>query len=164
MDSLLQQCSKCGAERYRKVGKSKVPLRVLRHFPLIPRLQRMFSTPVQASFMTEHARIASTDGSMRGAFDSHQWKHINYRWWNEFAQEDRNLRLGLATDGVNPFSIKRSTHSTWPVLIFNYNLPPWLTTKKHFVMLSLIIPGKRSVTGDTFDTYLQPLVDELKIL
>ena len=164
VDSLLQQCSKCGADRYRKIGKTKVPLKVLRHFPLIPRLQRMFSTPVQASFMTAHARMASSDDSMRGAFDSYQWKHINWRWWDEFGKEDRNLRLGLATDGVNPFSIKRSTHSTWPVLIFNYNLPPWLTTKKHFVMLSLIIPGKRSVTGDSFDTYLQPLVDELKIL
>ena len=39
-----------------------------------------------------------------------------------------------------------------------------MTTKKHFIMLSLIIPGKRSVTGDNFDTYLQPLLEELKTL
>lgn len=164
VDSLLDRCAKCGTARYRKVGKSKIPCKVLRHFPLIPRLQRMFSTPLQASFMTAHARLASTDDAMRGAYDSHQWKFINWRWWHDFAKEDRNLRLGLATDGVNPFSIKRSTHSTWPVLIFNYNLPPWLATKKHFVILSLIIPGKRSVTGECFDTYLQPLVEELQLL
>lgn len=39
-----------------------------------------------------------------------------------------------------------------------------MTTKKHFIMLSLIIPGKRSVTGDNFDVYLQPLLEELQIL
>ena len=104
--------------------------------------------------MTAHARLASTDDTMRGAYDSHQWKFINWRWWNEFAKGDRNLRLGLASDGVNPFSVKRSTHSMWPVLIINYNLPPWMTTKKHFIMLSLIIPGKRFVTSDCFDTYM----------
>ena len=164
INSMLERCSKCGADRYKKVGKSRVPLKVLRHFPLIPRLERMYSTPVQASFMTSHARLTSTDDTMRGAYDSHQWKYINWRWWNEFAKEDRNLRLGMATDGVNPFSVKRSTHSTWPVLIINYNLPPWMTTKKHFLMLSLIIPGKRSVTGDFFDTYLEPLLEELQLL
>jgi len=36
--------------------------------------------------------------------------------------------------------------------------PPWLTTKKHFVMLSLIIPGEKSVTGENMDTFLEPLL------
>ena len=160
----LTECPTCGAQRYKQVGKSRVPAKVLRHFPLIPRLQRMFSTPLQASYMTWHAQHASGDGIMGGAVDSHQWKYVNWRCNEEFASEHRNLRLGLATDGVNPFSIKRSTWSTWPVLIMNYNLPPWMTTKKHFIMLSLIIPGKKSVTGENFDTYLQPLLDELKTL
>ena len=160
----LQRCPHCGANRYRQVGKSKVPAKVLRHFPLIPRLQRMYSTPLQASFMTWHASHGSEDGVMRGAVDSYQWKYVNWKWNSEFAFEHRNLRLELATDGVNPFSVKRSTWSTWPVLILNYNLPPWMTTKKHFIMLSLIIPGKKSVTGDNFDIYLQPLLEELKVL
>ena len=160
----LMRCPYCNAERYKAVGKSRVPVKVLRWFPLIPRLQRMYSTPLQASYMTWHQRHASEDGIMRGAVDSHQWRFVNWKWHSEFAFEPRNLRLGLATDGVNPFSVKRSTWSTWPVLIMNYNLPPWMTTKKHFVMLSLIIPGKKSVTGDNFDTYLQPLLEELQIL
>ena len=36
--------------------------------------------------------------------------------------------------------------------------------EEHFIMLSLIIPGKRSVTGENFDVYLQPLLEELQIL
>jgi hypothetical protein len=43
----------------------------------------------------------------------------------------------------------------------NYNTPPWLITKKHFIILSLIIPGMQCVTSDT---YLEPLVEELKLL
>jgi hypothetical protein len=48
--------------------------------------------------------------------------------------------------------------------MLNYNIPPWLTTKKHFVMLSLIIPSLRSIIGEHFDVYLKPLLDELKML
>jgi hypothetical protein len=48
------------------------------------------------------------------------------------------------------------------VLILNYNLPPWLIMKKHFVSLSLIIPGKKAVTDDYFDVFLEPLVEELE--
>jgi hypothetical protein len=29
-----------------------VPLKILRHFPLIPRLRRLFSTPAQAALQT----------------------------------------------------------------------------------------------------------------
>ena len=102
----LQQCPECGAQRYKQVGKAKVPVKVLRHFPLIPRLRRMFSAPLQASYMTWHASNASEPGVMRHAVDSFQWKFVNSRFEDEFAHEDRNVRLGLATDGVNLFSLK----------------------------------------------------------
>ena len=124
----------------------------------------MFSTPLQASMMTWHARNTSEPGVMRHSADSAQWKFVNSTYMEEFAHEDRNLRLGLATDGVNPFSVKRSTWSTWPVLLVNYNIPPWMRTKRHFIMWSLIIPGKKSVTGDNFDVYLEPLLEELLTL
>jgi hypothetical protein len=71
------------------------------------------------------------------------------------------LRLGLSLDGVNPFSMQRSTHSTWPVMVLVYNLPPWLVTKKFFVSLYILISGKESPTSDNIDVYLSPLVEEL---
>jgi len=40
--STLEACSKCGATWYKKFGTSLVPQKVLRHFPLIPRLLRMY--------------------------------------------------------------------------------------------------------------------------
>jgi hypothetical protein len=93
------------------------------------------------------------------------WAHINSSPdFENFGDDPRNLRLGLATDGINPFSEKRRVHSTWPVLLVNYNVPLWMTTKKYFVMLSLLIPGPRAVAGENFDVYIAPLMEELKML
>lgn len=39
--SILDSCPICGASRW-KEGKRKIPQKVLRHFPLIPRLLRMY--------------------------------------------------------------------------------------------------------------------------
>ncbi len=41
-----QNYQKCGAARFKVVGKLVVPQKVLRHFPLIPRLRRMYNTPM----------------------------------------------------------------------------------------------------------------------
>jgi hypothetical protein len=49
----------------------------------------------------------------------------------------------------------------WPVLLLNYNLPPWLCTKKFFIMLALLILGKQSVKLENFDVFMEPLVKEL---
>jgi hypothetical protein len=46
--------------------------------------------------------------------------------------------------------------------LVNYNIPPWLATKKGHIILSLLIPGKHKVNN--MNVYLQPLLDELKAL
>ncbi|XP_026430305.1 uncharacterized protein LOC113326842 [Papaver somniferum] len=79
--------------------------------------------------------------------------------WPEFAEEKRNVRLGLATDGFNPFGMM-SVHSTWPVMLTCYNLPPSECTSKDFTMLTLLIPGPLG-PNHNIDVYLQPLIDEL---
>ena len=56
------------------------------------------------------------------------------------------------------------SHSTWPVLSLNYNLPPWLLKKRCFVMLTLIIPEKESVKEENIYVYLTPLIKELQRL
>ena len=52
----------------------------------------------------------------------------------------------------------------WLVIVLNFNVVPWLTLKKFFVMLLVIIPGKRSVTGEHFDMYIEPLLEEMRLL
>ena len=159
----LDTCPVCEAARYKRVGLSRVPMKVLRHFPLVPRLKRMFSTPQLAALMTWHGENLSSDGQMRGPYDSPQWQHVRDKH-AEFSADRRNIHLGLCADGVNPYAQKRSTHSLCPVFMLNYNIPPWLTIKKFFIMLSLLIPGPEAVTAAHFDVFLSPLVEELREL
>jgi hypothetical protein len=91
------------------------------------------------------------------------WKHINDKWL-DFAIDSCNVRLRLTLDGVNPFGDLSSCHFTWPMILLNYNLPPWLVTKRYFLMLALIILGKESVISGNLDVYLQPLIKELQVL
>jgi hypothetical protein len=158
------RCPKCSAPRYKDEGQHKRPWKVLRHFPLIPRLKRMFRTPAISELMSWHSKNRSSDGMVRHPCDSKAWNHVHENVDATFGQEPRNVHIGLAADGVNPFKLNRSTWSTWPVILLNYNIPPWLTTKNFFIMLALLIPGKQSVTGQFFDVYLAPLVEELQQL
>ncbi|XP_013632806.1 PREDICTED: uncharacterized protein LOC106338356 [Brassica oleracea var. oleracea] len=77
-----------------------------------------------------------------------------------FVAEERNMRLGLSTDGFNPFNMKNSMYSFWPLLLVNYNLPPDLCMKKENIMLSLLIPGPQQ-PGNSIDIYLEPLIEDL---
>lgn len=94
--------------------------------------------------MTWHMENKSHDKIMRVPSDSLCWREFD-KQWPSFAQEDRNVRLGLAMDGVNPFSNNTVSHSTWPIMSVIYNLPPWLSIHKRHVILSAIIPGTRSI-------------------
>ena len=114
----MDTCPVCNAPRYRRVGMSNVPIKTLRHFPLIPRLKRMFSTPQLAALMTWHVGNISGDGKMRGPVDSPQWEHIR-KMHPDFERDSRNIHLGLCADGINPYSQKRSSYSMHPVMLVN---------------------------------------------
>ena len=55
----LSQCPCCGEERY-IVGSNNVPQKVLRYFPIIPRLQRLFHYPEVAKLLKWHATNKSS--------------------------------------------------------------------------------------------------------
>lgn len=158
----LDACPECKEARYKEGMQSNtVPRKVLRHFPLIPRIQHMFRSKGTSDLLTWHAKNRSSDGIMRVPSDSPAWKHIEATW-PEFKDEPRHLRIGLATDGVNPFGVRSTSWSTWPVAVVNYNIPPWEATKKGNILLSLLIPGKHKVKN--MDVYLEPLIEELQEL
>ncbi|XP_022040029.1 uncharacterized protein LOC110942563 [Helianthus annuus] len=158
----LQNCPVC-----RWVDKdtkgTKVARKVLRYFPLTPRLRRLYCSRHTAKDMIWHSTGRSEDGTMRHPVDGSSWQDFDRKFPN-FAMEPRNVRLGLAADGFNPFNGNGpSTHSTWPVILTTYNLPPWLCMRESTFMLTLLIPGPKS-PGKDMDIYLRPLVDELKHL
>ncbi|XXG77965.1 hypothetical protein AAC387_Pa08g2009 [Persea americana] len=103
----LDKCPECEEPRYKvNDGKrKKVPHKVLRYFPLTPRLRRLYMSRKTATEMRWHSEKRVDDGIARHPADSVEWKEFDKKY-PEFAQETRNVRLGLATDGFNPFEAK----------------------------------------------------------
>ncbi|XP_075507555.1 uncharacterized protein LOC142544385 [Primulina tabacum] len=163
----LDSCPKCGSSRWKvdkvtfKVRKG-VPEKVLRYFPVIPRFKRMFKSEEMAEDLIWHSNHKSQDHMMRHPVDSVAWDTINHKW-PTFASNPKNLRLGLATYGFNPFDDLSSRYSCWPVILVNYNLPPLKCMSKENLMLTLLIPGPKQPRND-IDVYLEPLVEDLKEL
>jgi hypothetical protein len=128
----LVECPTCAAPRYIE-GSNNMPVKVLRYFPIIPRFQRMFRCPEIAKLLKWHAANHSPNGIMRSVVDSEQWASVKDIDPN-FVNDDRNLYLGLVGDGVNPYGNQSVRHSSWPLLVVIYNLPPWLATRKFFYL------------------------------
>ncbi len=104
----LDTCPKCGSARFKEHGQSRVSVKVVRHFPLVPRLLRMYQAARTSELMTWHSQNRNMDGKVRHMPDSKAWEHIDATF-QDFANEPRNVSLGLATYGMNPFGEKSNT-------------------------------------------------------
>ena len=149
----LDECPVCGVSRY-KMPEEGVPLRNVV-------VVSYHNYEVQENLVW-HEEERKKDGLIRHPADCNQWQSIN-KEFPLFGGEARNLRLGLSTDGMNPYGTFSTQHSSWPVLLTVYNLPPWLCMKRKYIMLSLLIPGPKQ-PGNDIDVYLAPLIDDLKVL
>lgn len=160
----LDKCPKCNTSRYKINGRrgKKIPHKILRYLPVTPRLKKLYMNKKIAKSMRWHKDKRVEDGELRHPADGEEWKEFDTQH-PEFALEPRNVRLGIATDGFNPFGNMDNSYSIWPVVLIPYNLPPWLVMKEPFLMLSLLIPGDKQ-PGIDIDVYMQPLVDELEDL
>ncbi|XP_042946147.1 uncharacterized protein LOC122279527 [Carya illinoinensis] len=113
------ECPKCKAPRWLAdaQGNRLIPQKVLRHFPLMPRLQRIYmSTKISADMRWHKEQRATNDSVMRHLADSVVWNIFDkdHSW---FAEDARNVRLGLASDGFNPFNNLAKPYSIWPPLV-----------------------------------------------
>ncbi|KAJ8765474.1 hypothetical protein K2173_014596 [Erythroxylum novogranatense] len=114
-DMNLEQCKFCGQPRFKprkRYTKHKlVPWKRMYYFPLTPRLQRLYASDVTASHMRWHAEHEQEDGVMTHPSDALAWKHFNDTHV-EFAVDSRNVRLGLSTDGFQPFGQSGQQYSS----------------------------------------------------
>ncbi|GKA67005.1 uncharacterized protein Tco_0766813 [Tanacetum coccineum] len=167
-DKDLHACRICGKSRYKRkkdtplnpdVTNNGQPTKILWYLPIKPRLERLFSNEKDAKLLRWLAEERKIDGKMRHLADSLQWNIDNE--FKEFGDEIRNIRYGLSSDGINPFGNMSSRHSTWPVLLCVYNLPPWLCMKQKYIMMSLLIQGPKQPVND-IDIYLKPLIKDMQ--
>ena len=143
-------------------GKNIFLEKIVWYFPLIPCFKRLFRSIDNAKIFIWHANEQLVNEKLRLPVDSLASKLVDLKWPN-FGSEPRNIRLALSADVINPHGDTSSKYSCWPVLIVIYNLPPWFSMKKKFMMLSILISGPRQ-PGDDIGTYLAPLIEDLKLL
>ncbi|KAK6773849.1 hypothetical protein RDI58_029088 [Solanum bulbocastanum] len=101
-------------------ASSKIPAKILRYFLLKPRLQRIFMCPETAVAMRWDDSERPNDRNIRHPVDGEAWKDFDSMHPN-FSKDPRNVRLGLSSDGFNPFRTMSISHSTWPFMLMNYN-------------------------------------------
>jgi hypothetical protein len=120
----------------------KVLHKVLRYFPIIPRLHRIFVSKEMSTHTRWHKeKRVMEKGVLRHPADGKAWKHFDKKLcW--FAANPRNIKLDIATDGFNPYGHMTSNYSMWHVFVIPYNFPPWMCMDSSNFMLSLLIRGK----------------------
>nr|GEU60015.1 hypothetical protein [Tanacetum cinerariifolium] len=161
-------CKFCEHPRYKqsktgsKKRKTETPHQFMHYFPLILRLQRLYASKVTATHMRWHDEHVQEDDVMSHPSDDEAWKHFD-QTYPPFAEETRNVRLGLCTDGFQPFRQSGKQYSCWPVIVTPYNLPPWMCMKDLYMFLTIIVPGPKN-PKQRIDIFLQPLIKELTTL
>jgi hypothetical protein len=102
----------------------KVAHKVLRYFPVIPRLQRMFVSKEMSTHTRWHKEKRVVEkGVLRHPADGKVWKHFDKKFgW--LAADPCNIKLGIATDGFNPYGHMASNYTMWLVFVILYNFPP----------------------------------------
>jgi len=76
---------------------------------------------------------------------------------HQYFQDPHDVALGLSTDGFAPFRNRKST--CWPLILFNYNLPPEDQFHVSEIISLGIVPGPKKPVD--MDSFLWPFVEEM---
>lgn len=105
---------------------------------------------------------------MKDVFDSGNYRTLQSRnvtlgaqqQTHKFFGDSRDIALGLSTDGFAPF--KRRKKTAWPLVVFNYNLPPEMRFHIQYILCVGVIPGPNKPKD--FDSFIWALVEEFLTL
>lgn len=159
----LSTCPKCKANRYKSDGKT--PQAIFQYLPLVPRLRAMVSNSSYAQKMQYRSKHQHDPTKTTDIFDGAHYRSLletpvtindeELPMW--FFSDPRDIALGFSTDGFGPF--KKRNKTAWPLIIFNYNLPPKERFRKENIISLGTIPGPKKPAD--LDSFLWPLVQEL---
>lgn len=145
--------------------------RVRRFFsliPLVPHLLNMYRDCAMAKKLRYRSECQHTDGTVSDIFDGAHYDCLRKRHvivggetlGHRFFDSPTDIVLGLSTDGFGPF--KSHTQTCWPLLAFNYNLPPSLHMQLEYALCLGVIPGLSS--PKEIKTFFKPFIQELETL
>jgi hypothetical protein len=79
---------------------------------------------------------------VRHPCDPKAWRYFHDNVDPTFYNDAWNIHFALVVDGVNTFKQTRSSWSTWPVMLLNYNLPPLVMHKEVFCIVGPLNSGE----------------------
>jgi hypothetical protein len=157
----LENCPQCGTARLQD-GK---PQKYFEYLPLIPRLCSMVANPRLASVMRYQAKHQLNTKKISDIFDGRLYKELlttcvtvggEEMPFNHFS-DPQDIALGVSTDGFAPH--KHCTKTCWPVVGFDYNLPPNVRFHQENIIPLGTIPGPKK--PQDFGSFIWPLMEEL---
>lgn len=159
----LDACPYCQEPRYNAQGR---PRKRFTYVPLIPRLKAFYETPSAdlAAKMRYRAEFQPDETIIQDYIDGSNYKRLReqnvtvdgHQFPHRFFEDPRNIALGFSTDGFSPF--KRRKKTCWPLLIFNYNLPPEIRFWFQHTLCIGVIPGPKKPKD--FDSFFWPAIEE----
>jgi len=165
----LQKCPCCNEPRYKGVdrhGKPK-PRSQFSYIPLVPCLIAYLGSPAVALAMQYRSQFENVPGSFRDVFDGTNYQTLRKSPITvhgepisppaNYFEDPRDIALGLLTDGYGIFTHSQAT--AWPLILFNYNLPPEIRFHSENLLALGVIPGPNKPAD--MDSFLIPLVEEL---
>ena len=131
---------------------------------MIPRLQAAFRNPERATAMLYRSQHVHNADKTTDVFDGSLYRQLctekvdidgRKLKYNHFS-DHRDIALGLSTDGFAPFRNRKST--AWPLILFNYNLPPETRFHVEEILALGVIPGPKKPLD--VDSFLWPAILE----
>lgn len=157
-------CPYCGEARRNSEGK---PRKQFTYSPIIPRLVALTRDPEYRKLMQYRAEhdAAANPAKVDDVFDGTEYHRLKSEYVtnldgahaHKHFDNPRDIALGLSTDGFAPF--RRRKQTCWPLILFNYNLPPDIRFHLEYILCVGVIPGPKKPKD--FDSFLWPLIQEL---
>lgn len=155
-------CDYCKEPRYDAQGK---PRKTFTYIPLIPRLTAFYSNlsmidklRYRAAFISDPTKVQDVmDGThyqqLRSEYVTIDGKRQSFKFFGDW----RDIALGFSTDGFAPF--KRRKQTCWPLIFYNYNLPPDIRFLLQYILCVGVVPGPYKPKD--FDSFFWPAAVEL---
>jgi hypothetical protein len=138
-------------------NKRRIPALVMCYLNPIDCLRRMLANPREAKLMRWwHDERTDDEGKLTQPANGTQWTKFD-DMYPEFVKDPRNVRFA---HGMNPLGERKSTHSTWPVILTIYNVPTWLCQTRKYLLLCILIQGPKQ-SGIDIGVFLEPLMEDM---
>jgi hypothetical protein len=155
----LEKCLYCKQDRRNTNGK---PQKQFSYILLIPRLQAMVANGETAKLLRYHGDFQHNPKTICNVFDGKVYRSLlgkrvsigDHLQRHTYFGDKREMALGLSTNGYAPF--ERRAKTAWPLLVFNYNLPPEIRFLIENLLCVRVIPGPKK--PHDFDSFVWPLM------